>query len=822
MFASSGEIDLSGTWRLALVEGDMAAPMQVPGDAINALHVAGLIPDPYHGRNEYDLRWIAGRDWTLTREFELPQNAPADGWVLEIDNLDTVATVTLNGAEVLTADNAFRRWRIDVQPVPGRNEISVLFHSNLVEAGRRQQAQPFRVPYHAGNSPLPDGNMLRKPQCHFGWDWNIALAPFGLYGAARLVHAPLALSNHVLVRQHHEAGKVRVAVEIALDRHADGPVPCSATFNGESLSADVAGDAVTFHFEVDDPRLWWPSGLGEQHLYPLTVEVAGRREERRIGLRTIELESKPDAAGRSFLFKVNGHPVFCRGANWIPADALPGRITPEATRGLLQSAVDANMNMLRVWGGGFYEPDWFYGLCDELGLMVWQDFMFSCNLYPADREFLAGVAQEVREQAGRLQHHACLALWCGDNELIGALTWFDELRKNRDRYLVAYDRLNRTIEDALLSVDAQANWWPSSPSPGPMSFGDAWHDDSSGDMHFWSVWHEGRDFEHYRDVRPRFCSEFGFQSYPSMNVIRKFAGEDDLNIASTVMESHQKNAGGNARIAETMFRYFRFPASFEDFVYLSQVQQGLAIRTAVEYWRTLAPHCMGALYWQLNDTWPVASWSSLDHGGGWKLLHYMARRFFSPVAVFAVPGKEGTELVGVNDTREPVSITLETGTIFGEAKSSSVEAVLQPGTPAVLQRTTGDDVLVWSWTASNGMRGEDHFSPVACKHLPLEAPGIAVETVKSDGALQITLTAQRPALFVAVEFAQAGRFDDNCFALLPGRPRRIRFTPANDESVLSGGIVVRDLFTATHKAGTPTDFKEQDHDRVFLPALFIP
>ncbi len=397
---------------------------------------------------------------------------------------------------------------------------------------------------------------------------------------------------------------------------------------------------------------------------------------RRIGLRTIELESRPDEAGRSFLVKVNGVPVFCRGANWIPADALPGRISPEKTRGLLQSAVDANMNMLRIWGGGFYEPDWFLDICDELGLMVWQDFMFSCNLYPSDRDYLNGVAQEVRYQAGRLQHHASIALWCGDNELIGALNWFDESRTNRDRYLVAYDRLNRTVEDGLLAVDPQANWWPSSPSPGPMSFGDAWHDDSSGDMHFWSVWHEGRDFEHYRDVRPRFCSEFGFQSYPSMDVIRTFADEEDWNIASTVMESHQKNVGGNARIAETMFRYFRFPASFEDFVYLSQVQQGLAIRTAVEYWRSLKPHCMGTLYWQLNDTWPVASWSSLDYGGGWKALHFMARRFFSPVAVFALPSKDGSiGFAGINDTREDVSLRLDVECIFADGTVSRLAAL---------------------------------------------------------------------------------------------------------------------------------------------------
>lgn len=803
------EIDLAGRWRLALAGEAMSADMFVPGDGISALHEAGLIPDPYFGRNEYDLRSIAERDWTLERAFEIPAGAALDDWVLEVENLDTVATVEINGAVVVKADNAFQRWRAGASSLKhGANRIVITFHSNLAEAARRQQAQPFRVPYHAGNCPLPDGNMLRKAQCHFGWDWNIAIAPFGLYGTIRLVRAPLALPDHVIVRQHHGGDGVRVDVEVGFERRQPGPVAVTAEFNGEIRSATVDdGECAVFGFEVSDPQLWWPNGMGGQPLYPLTVDVAGHVEERHIGLRTIELESRPDEAGRSFLVKVNGVPVFCRGANWIPADALPGRITQEKTRDLLQSAVDANMNMLRVWGGGFYEPGSFYRLCDELGLMVWQDFMFSCNLYPSDRDYLNGVTQEVRYQAGRLQHHASLALWCGDNELIGALNWFEESRTNRDRYLVAYDRLNRTVEDALLSVDPQANWWPSSLSPGPMSFGDAWHDDSSGDMHFWSVWHEGRDFEHYRDVRPRFCSEFGFQSYPSMDVIRTFADEADWNIASTVMESHQKNAGGNARIAETMFRYFRFPASFEDFVYLSQVQQGLAIRTAVEYWRSLKPHCMGTLYWQLNDTWPVASWSSLDYGGGWKALHFMARRFFSPVAVFALPSKDGSiGFAGINDTREDVSLSVDVECIGADGTVSRLASLvvdLPAGASMPLEfsaAATEGSVVVWNWKATNGMSGEDHFSAAPYKRLALREPRIEMNVEEREGGVTIRLAAESSALFVAVESPIPGRFDDNWFTLLPGREKLIRFTPAAPSKISSADFSVRDLFTATCKA----------------------
>jgi beta-mannosidase len=809
---NAATIGLDGTWRLQSIDRGLACDMAVPGDAITALHDAGLIPDPYFGRNEYGLRWIAESDWTLTRTFLIADEAVTDAghWILEVDGLDTVATVSINGKAALSAANAFRRWRKDVTGLlsPGMNTVSILFRSSLAEGARRQAAQPFPVPYHQGNCPLPNGNMLRKPQCDFGWDWNIALAPFGITGGIRLQRAMSALPGHLTVRQDHQGARIALEIELAIDRLAPGGVPWRIDFDGRHAAGVLTGteDRAVAHFTVEQAELWWPNGSGTQPLHPVSIEVDGHRETRRIGLRTVELESRPDEAGRSLLFRVNGEPVFCRGANWIPADALYGRISREAVRGLLQSAVDANMNMIRVWGGGRYEPDWFYDLCDELGLVVWQDAMFACNLYPSDREFLTEVDAELREQAARLQHHACLALWCGDNELIGALNWFEESRRDRDRYLVSYDRLNRTVENAILSADPSANWWPSSPSPGPMSFGDAWHDDSSGDMHFWSVWHEGRDFEHYRDVRPRFCSEFGFQSYPSMDVVARFAKPEDWNIASTVMESHQKNAGGNARIAETMFRYFRFPKGFADFVYMSQVQQAMAIRTAVEGWRSTKPHCMGALYWQLNDTWPVASWSSLDHGGGWKALHYFARRFFSPVAVFAIPGKKGGfDLMAVNDTREPVTLSLaawragldgsmvEAGTMEVVVGNESAIKVLSldPALPGK------DAVLAWEWTASNGMKGGDHVAADRYKRLSIEEPGIALETERRGEGLGIRITARKPAFFVALESTVPGRFSDNFLTVLPGRPVDVAFTPLAGHHAPPDAARWRDLHSAT-------------------------
>lgn len=790
--------DLAGCWTLSDESGAHVLPFDLPGDGISALVKAGVLPDPYWGRNEYDCRWVCERDWVATRTFTVDRTDLA----LEIDMLDTVAEVFVNGQSVLRAETMFRRHLAGLSSVLklGENEISIRFASAVHEGAKRQAAMPFYIPYAAQNCPIPNGNMLRKPACDFGWDWNIALAPFGVYGDMRLVEAA-ARPIDLWLRQLHEPGLVTLVLQ------ARTGFATKTAYRIEVAGVGVEGVTnpdgyIHTKLVIENPALWWPAGQGGQVLHKLTLTCGGRVETRRIGFRALELISEKDAVGTGFKFRVNGRDVFAKGANWIPADALASNITPEAVRALLQSAVDANMNMIRVWGGGRYEPDWFYDLCDELGLMVWQDFMFACNLYPSTEGFLAEVGAEVAEQALRLHHHACIALWCGDNELIGALTWFPESRRDRDRYLVSYDRLNRRIEEELKHQLPAPNWWPSSPSPGPMSFGDAWHDDSSGDMHFWSVWHEGRDFDHYRDVSPRFCSEFGFQSYPSMSVIRRFADPQDWNIASPVMESHQKNAGGNARIAETMFRYFRFPVDFPNFVYLSQVQQGLAIKTAVTHWRSLKPHCMGTLYWQLNDTWPVCSWSSLDHGGNWKLLHHMAARFYAPVLVTAVPKDGGIELRAVNDRPEAVTITV---TANAAAMDGSVRKLAEatitvptdaavPVLPLAPDALRADEVLAFVW-AGDAVGGDVH-APKPWKAYDLLPSGLTVDIARNGEVWKLTLQVKALAPFVAVESEVPGRFSANAVTLFPGHPATITFIP-EDPSAMPV-FTFRDLHSATY------------------------
>jgi beta-mannosidase len=818
-------IDLAGEWTLLSEDGLISSPYPVPGDIHSALIAGGHIPQPHRGRNELDVRWVANQNWTATRTFHFEGSTGARQY-LDIDYLDTVAVITLNGTDVLHAENCFRRYRPDVTEhlVEGENTIEICFKSNTKAANAKQDALPFPIPHHAGNSPIPNGNMLRKPACHWGWDWNLAIVPFGLYGSIRLCSLSNFRIEHFTVRQIHGAPGEPVTVDVDVVLHGRGSSEMLVSFGEETKTRQIDhsfGEAKQrFRFKVDDPKLWWPTGYGEQHLYDVSVAVDGQTLSRRVGLRDIKLITDPDETGRRFLFRVNGQEIFCKGANWVPADALPSAITPDGARKLLQAAKDAHMNMIRVWGGGYYEPDYFYDMCDELGLLVWQDFMFACNLYPSTTEFLKQVKSEVDYQVRRLQHHACVALWCGDNELVGALNWFEESRKDRDRYLVNYDRLNRTIEDAMRAADPAANWWPSSPSAGVLNFGDAWHDDSQGDMHMWSVWHEGRNFEHYRDIKPRFCSEFGFQSFPSMRVIREFIErDDDLNVSAAVMEHHQRNAGGNARIAETMFRYFRFPSNFENFVYLSQVQQGFAIRTAVESWRSLKPHCMGTLYWQLNDTWPVASWSSLDHGGGWKALHYLAKRFYSPFMVTCQREADNGDIVfhAVNDLAEIVDFKFAARFVptLGSPDPSLSTSVNGLGPDALeIFRIRASDVktggvYIYAWELASGVKGRNHFAPVAYKAIDFVHPELTVDAAQADGVAHLRIRTEKLSLYVGIDCAVPGSFSDNFFDLLPGESRTITFIPDNPSELESAikSMKVRDLYSASRsrKIQSPGD-----------------
>ncbi len=818
MASGYSELSLAGSYALSSPTHATKATVTLPGDVHTALLTAGEIPDPYFGANEQAVMWVNDTAWTMERRFEATAADIGGYLTLTLENVDCIATIFLNDEPIARTQNTFIRYDIDVtgKVRAGDNTLRIEFAITRRVAKERAQAHPFPLPF--TTNYLSNGlegvhlNFVRKPACHAGWDWGICLMPTGVYGRMALRRSRLARQESVTVVQAHGSKSVELTIMTRVFAFAEGSVELSHEIDGQRVGDTLAlrqGENVFTHkVTIREPKLWWPNGQGAQPLYTLTTTLDGEATTRRIGLRRLDWVVEKDEIDHSFKCRINGRDVTMMGANWIPADAIPSRITPKVVRDLLESAKAANMNMLRVWGGGQYEPDWFYELCDELGLLVWQDFMFSCMSYPSTRAFLDDVRTEITQQVRRLSHHACIALWCGDNEVIGSLGWYPETRANPQRYLANYDRLNSMLGRIVEDEDPGRRFWPSSPSLGYLDFSDGWHSDTRGDMHYWSVWHEAKDFSAYRDVNPRFASEFGFQSFPSMNVIEGFTRPEDRNPSAPVMESHQRNTGGNARILETMTRYFRFPADFEQMVFLSQVQQGLAIKTAIEYWRSTKPRCMGTLYWQLNDIYPVASWSGLDHGGQWKLLHYMAKRFFLPISVVAVPEKETGEirLKAINDTATMAEIDLEVLAVDMSGKSRTVHsgrAKVSPDAAGVvasipLAELGEGEFLFFSWRDGDGnLLGENDFLPRAYKEYDLPRATVKAIWSGGDAAPVLTLATDRPAFFVTASADVPGYFSDNAITLLPGRETRLTFTPRlgarPTHKALAAGLRIRHL-----------------------------
>ena len=823
--------ELGGTWELKRIADGSIVPMAIPGDIMSALLAAGKILDPYFDRTELDLQWIGREDWELSRTLELePGFLARERAILEFEMLDTIAEIRVNGELLGSSANMFTRFRADAKPLlaTGKNLLSVLILSPERAAADAAAALPYPVPYSAYPVNSPHRNLVRKAQCMAGWDWGPCLMTGGIYDGASLTALDGPSLAYATTRARREGRLWRLEVTAWVD----SPSACEVELEAEiaGIGADdrvyartkreflvpAGASRESVVLEVEGVEDWWPIGYGKQPLYALDVRLGEGRKRKRIGFRELEVVTKEDEAGRGMVFRVNGRDIFCKGANWIPADALPSRWTKERLDSLISSAVEANMNCLRVWGGGRYESEDFYDLCDEKGLLVWQDCMFSCALYPSDPAFLANVEAEIRHQVLRLMDRPSLALWCGNNENIGALGWFAEPKKNPMRYIVDYDRLNEgTVGRIVRELDPGRTWWPSSPCGGPADFADNWHSDGRGDMHFWSVWHEGKSFSEYLGVKPRFCSEFGFQSYPGLATLRSFAPEGERNVTSPSMEHHQRHARGNAIILETMSRYFRMPSGFPETLYLSQVQQAMAIKTAVEYWRSLRPLCMGTLYWQLNDVWPVSSWSSLDYGGSWKLLHYEARRFFEPLHLALIRKDDELEAVAVNDGLEGFEGRLELwlrrldGSV---AAGFSRDARVGPESSALLRSLRvselpckAEEAFVEARLELVSSSGRAESREALCflaepKRYAFPDPGLEAELLDAeDGGLELALRCARPAFYVAPELEGVdfgGRFEDSGFHLMPGRERRLRYLGARaplDASALRASLRVMHL-----------------------------
>ena len=632
----------------------------VPGVIHTDLLANKIIEDPFFRLNERGLQWIDKEDWIYETTFSLPAEIMQKQTIrLIFKGLDTYADVYLNEKKILAANNMFREWQVDIKPylLPDDNKLKVYFHSPIKMDIPKWDALPYH--YEASNDQSENGGVFdkkvsvfaRKAGYHYGWDWGPRLVTSGIWRPVFIEAWDDAHIHNIFIRQK-EVNKSRATitgeVEIEADRDFDQAI-VSITDNKsgrvlgqQRLSLKKGLSKATVSFVLKNPKLWWSNGLGEPYRYDFRTDLSINErftdsQTEKIGIRSLKIINKPDKDGKTFYVELNGQPVFAKGANYIPQDNFLPRVTEERYRKTILDAVNANMNMLRIWGGGIYENDLFYDLCDQYGILVWQDFMFACSLYPAEGEFLENIRQEAIDNIKRLRNHACIALWCGNNECNDAwFNWGWQRRYTQQNpeyeqriWKQFTDQYYVTLPEVVQEYAPESFYWPSS----PFARYDGGSDDRNGDRHYWNVWHSKEPINSYNKARSRFFSEYGFQSFPEFESVKRYAPyPEDWDIYSEVMMSHQRGgAHANGLIETYLLNEYRQPKDFEAFLYMNHVLQGDAIKTAIEAHRRDMPYCMGTLFWQHNDCWPVASWASRDYYGRWKALHYYAKRFFAPV-----------------------------------------------------------------------------------------------------------------------------------------------------------------------------------------------
>jgi beta-mannosidase len=774
----------------------------VPGCVHTDLLANKLIEDPFYRDNEQKQQWIGKKDWEYRTTFNVGrQMLEHDNVELVFDGLDTYADVYLNERLVLKADNMFRTWRVDAKPTlkPGDNSLRIVFRSPINEILSLMAKSSYQLP-----APNDQGEKTspytRKAPYHYGWDWGPRFVTSGIWRPVSLEawdHARINDLQVVINNLSEHAAEMTANVEVEAGRAG------TATILLENLTDKVVAgkqqvklekrtNRVSFNFTISHPSLWWPNGLGAHPLYSFRARsvVNGRTTDEKIvrtGLRTLELRQTRDEAGQSFMFVINGSPVFAKGGNWIPADSFPSRITKEKYRFLVESVRDSNMNMLRVWGGGIYEADEFYELCDEMGILVWQDFMFACSMYPANQEFLDNVRVEAIDNVKRLRNHPSLVLWAGNNEIETAwMNW--GWRQNLPASLWEdYKKIFLgVLREVCATFDPSRPYWPSSPHGGLDDDPDSIR---SGDLHFWRVWHAAEPFTDYEKQTPRFMSEYGFQSFPNIETVKAYTLPSERDIESPTMLAHQRHPRGNQLVREYMLRDYAQPKDFESFLYVSQVLQAEGIRIGAEHLRRIMPHNMGSLYWQINDCWPVASWSSIDYFGRWKALQYYARKFYNDLLISPSVQNGYLKLFVVSDrTRSlPAHIRITLMNFDGATLKSFVRDVnLAPLTSnsyfdlrvsELLEGTDAKNVVVYCELLVNGKTVSDHdyfFAPF--KELTLSRPSISAEVVAGRGAFSVNLTTDKFAKAVYLSVAEHdGFFSDNFFNLAPGREVTVHF-----------------------------------------------
>lgn len=782
---------LNGTWQLSAGHRSLeSVDMQIPGTVLSGLLAAGKIKDPFYRTNEDATRALFWKDYVFTRTFDVDEELLAQQHiVLVCEGLDTLAEISINGTFLAKTDNMHRTWKFQAKKLlhPGKNEIQIVFRSVL----RFIEDYPYEA--HKKINYIPCGSMkgnqlLRKAHSMFGWDWGPQTIDAGIFRDIYLQGYSHARIEDIRIHQQH-AKNVSVQTSITLSESVPGQKLCvELSEDGADkplqtkLCKTNADGVAAVDFVIENPKLWWPNDYGDQPLYIVRTTLLdedGTSLEsitRRIGLRTLTISQEKDEWGNEFAFCVNGVKIFTRGGNYIPDDCLYTRITEKKLDYILESCRRAHFNCVRVWGGGYYPSDAFYDLCDEKGLIVWQDLMYACNVYDVTDAFAENCRQETYDNVRRLRHHASLGLWCGNNEIESAWDHWGDFQKETPYLRADYIRLfEEVLPKAVQEADGETFYWHSSPSSGGCF--DNPDDANRGDTHYWDVWHGQKPFTDYRKYFFRFCSEFGFQSFPCAKTVNSFTLEDDRNIFSLVMESHQKNDAANGKMLYYLSENLRYPKDLTHLLYASQVLQGMAIKYGVDHWRRNRGRCMGTLYWQINDDWPAPSWSSIDYFGRWKALHYMAQKFYAPHAVSMTLEDHRCHVYFSNESFETTeySLTLSIRDLSGNVLETYETKGNSPAFSAIETAVVDicswedqkDDIFLEAVIHTKDQKVlKDVETLVPYKYLNLKNPVISTEAEETNDAFILHISSDCFAPFVALDFDDADViFSDNFFHL---------------------------------------------------------
>ncbi|MCD2259284.1 beta-mannosidase [Psychroserpens luteolus] len=784
-------INLHNNWSFKAVNDSLWNTASVPGNVHSDLLNNKRIEHPFIGANEDSLQWISDTDWEYKTSFSVAKETLSKKYILlNFEGLDTYASVFLNDSLILKTDNAFREFSVDVKSIlTSENNLHIVFeHSSISEERNKAKL----------NYQLPEGNRIftRKAQFQYGWDWGPKLNTSGIW-------RPITLEawNDIKIKDIHAqqviVGKhvATFLIDLETESNLENSYQCDIYING-SLNSTHDKLPNSNHsylpIRIENPKLWWPHNLGEPYLYDIKVVV---RDHKRIldsisikkGIRTIELVNEKDSIGESFYFKVNDTPVYAKGANYIPQNSMQNQVTDAHYQHLLSDVVEANMNMLRVWGGGIYENDTFYDLCDEKGILVWQDFMFACAMYPGDKAFLDNIQLEAAQNVKRLRNHTSIALWCGNNENSeGWHRWGwqanrsdEEKEEIWNNYLKVFDSiLPKTVKDLT-----ETSYWESSPKYGrgnpKYKF--------EGDAHDWWIWHDAYPFEYLEENVPRFMSEFGFQSFPSYEAIRYINQNDSIEITSAGFKNHQKHVRGFQLIDEYMQGDFPVPTNAEDYIYVSQLLQAYGITKGIKAHRRARPYNMGTLYWQLNDCWPAVSWSSIDYFGNWKALHYQAKKSYENILISNTVENDTLKTYIVNDNLSKIenSFTLRiidfNGNLITSANNTapkineSSSKLIHQIDLTKLNINKNEVIVITTFGDYNSC-----FYLVKPKNLKLKKETIAKTVSKSDNGFKITLKSTTLQKNVFLYTKNKGHFSDNYFDLMPNETITIEFETEAD------------------------------------------